>query len=188
VQFFQRFPTVEYQTTEVVDGVIRPVRRTIPNMTVRFVSNIFDDENLAYFTYRVKDLDRPDTVAAQFYGAARYAWVVCLVNNIHDLYDWPMGDYEFTQYLDRKYESSEGSRDGVAVASATVAEYRWNKSDGQVLVVDQTAYNALAVDERSTRTLYDVEYDLNDERRLLRLPTTESLPSLVRQFEAAVSR
>lgn len=100
MRFFQRFPTVTYTTTEVVDGIEQTLLRTVPNMTARFAV----DMTAGSFTYyTVQDRDRPDTLAAQWYGSSRYTWVVLLSNNMRDLYDWPMSSKEFADYITTKY-------------------------------------------------------------------------------------
>ncbi len=187
--YFQEFPHIDYRLTEGGDSVA-PVRlsRNVPNMTVKLAMNIFDDENLPYVTYRIKDRDRPDTVAAQMYGASRYAWVILLANNMRDWYDWPLDDREFVTYMARKYETTTGALDGLDESRTLVARYEWVRTDGQVLEVDETAYSALPESDRRIVTVYDDEYAINDARRLIRVPTFEALPSVLRQFQQAVAR
>lgn len=186
MQFFQRFPAIEYHTTEMVDGSIQEIRRMVPNMTVKLKMNVFDDTSTPFHTYRVTDRDRPDTLSAQVYGAAHYAWIILLANNMRDLYDWPLSNREFDRYMARKYETSVGVADGVDVAKAIVANYRWLRLDGQILNVDKTTYDALLVSQRDVKSVYQREYDDNDQRRSIRFPTIEALDSIVQQFSAAV--
>lgn len=181
MDYFKRFPTVEYRLSEV--GSITTMARTVPNMTVKLQLDIFEGETLAYQTYRIKDRDRPDTIAAEMYGASRYAWVIMLANNMRDWYDWPLSDEEFRNYMNKKYESSSGIGDGDSVSRATIAQYIWITEDGRELSVDEPAYQTLAPHVRRTVTVYDQEYAANDSRRIIRLPTMDELGMIIRQME-----
>ena len=187
MQFFQRFPRISYTMVEGRDNTTQRVSRSVPNMTVKLVMNIFENANLPYLTYRIKGRDRPDTVAPQLYGSSRYAWVILLANSMRDWYDWPLDDREFDAYRARKYESVSGARDGVSVSRSTIRRYIWSTSGGQLLDVDVTYYDTLSDVDRSTETVYTYEYDINDTRRLIRVPTFDALPVVIRQFDSVVS-
>ena len=64
---------------------------------------IFND--LSYFTkYKVVGDDRPDQVAYELYGDARYDWVVLLANNVMNVAsEWPKDQVSFYNYMIRKY-------------------------------------------------------------------------------------
>lgn len=62
-------------------------------------ATIFDD-------YYVKEWERPDTLAMQFYNNPKYDWVIILLNKIVNVYsDWPMPNNVFSQYLNNKYQN-----------------------------------------------------------------------------------
>lgn len=196
MRFFQRFPTLEYRLTEYGANTEVQLARTVPNMTVSLQLVVGDEEGSSFLFYRIKDRDRPDTVAAQFYGSSEYAWVVLLANNMRDWYDWPLDDREFYDYIARKHESVVGARDGVPVAQQTPYERLWLRPDGQQLVLDHPAYLAKiaegvdvisgvdAFDPSQGRdavcivSLYTKEYNDNDARRLIRLPALSALAAL----------
>lgn len=188
MRYFQDFPKIDYSMLEATGGVYRRVTRTVPNMTARLALDIQNDRNLEYETYRIVDTDRPDTIAAQMYGAARYAWVIMLSNNMRDWYDWPLTDNEFLAYMNAKYETSAGANDGYDASKSIVHERIWTTTDGQELVVDETAYNELSPAERSMVTKFTHEYDANDAKRSIKIPSLASLPTIIQQFADAVSR
>lgn len=188
MQFFQQFPNIEYTLTENGGSQTMRLPRVVPNMTVKLKMNIFDDVNLPYSEYRINDEDRPDTVAAVLYGSARYAWVILLANNMRDWYDWPLTDIEFSDYMNRKYESSYGARDGVEVSSSTVSRYIWNTTTGQSLDVDVTAFSALPPEQQETETVYDHEYAENDARRMIRVPLLDAMESIINQLNLALGQ
>lgn len=81
------------------------------------VKNIFrrakirDDffQNLTVFTkYKIIGEERPEQVAENIYGSSSYDWVVLISNNMINVRtEWPMSDYEFQNYLLRKYTEEE---------------------------------------------------------------------------------
>ena len=87
MRYFQKFPTVNYQTTEIENGLPHAMNRTVPNMSVRLQSTL---ELGGYEWYKIQDRDRADLLSAQWYGDSQYSWVILLSNNMRDLYDWPM--------------------------------------------------------------------------------------------------
>ena len=58
--------------------------------------------------YSVKDDERPDQVAYNFYDDSNLDWVVLTTNNIvHVRDEWPMGSQDFLTYLNAKYTATE---------------------------------------------------------------------------------
>lgn len=169
---------------EGVDSSV--IVRTIPNMTIKLVLDMLDSPNLPYSLYRISDGDRPDIVATKLYGASRYAWVIMLANKMRDDYDWPLSDSEFYEYMNRKYETTEGANNGYQASKNTISKYIWITSDMQQLEVDQTFYNTLTVNERKTLSVYDIEYADNDKRREIRVPALDALSLLVSDLNKAL--
>ena len=58
--------------------------------------------------YFVKDGERPDTIAMDFYSDPGYDWIIMMINNIKNLYsDWPMSKSVFEEYVNSKYDDVE---------------------------------------------------------------------------------
>jgi len=191
MRYFSKFPFIDYTLTEYANTVPVAVTRNVPNMTTKLQLQSVGDERYAYTHYRVKDTDRPDTVAAQIYGSSRYTWVVLLSNDMRDWYDWPMTDAEFETYMDGKYETQEGLNDGSVASRETIQTYQQivrTFADGTTenVDVDETAYDALDTGERTTITVYEYEKTLNDNKRLIKLPTPESLSVIEAQLNTAL--
>ncbi len=202
MDFFQRFPTVNYIMTE--GGV--SINRTVPNMTVALDMVLSDEEGTSFSFYRIKDRDRPDTVAAQFYGSSRYAWIILLANKMRDWYDWPLTDEEFYHYMARKYESVVGLKDGITQAKDTVHERLWLRPDGQRLIIDHAQYLAkiaegaqilsgisayVPTDGQEAVCIvskYDDEQSKNDAARLIRVPSLSSIGSLDQRLSELLGR
>jgi len=185
MRYFQKFPTLNYRTTEIQNGLPQEIFRTVPNMTVRLQSVL----NLGgYEWYKIQDRDRPDLLAAQWYDSSEYAWVVMLSNNMRDLYDWPMTNLEFHDYMAKKYqtydENGVGQNNGVEQSQITIHQYLWINSDtGQELVVDEIFYAALSSYERRQMSVYNYEEQLNDKRRDIKRLFPDTFRLLLRQFQ-----
>lgn len=179
--FFQRFPSISYTTTEGADR--QSINREVPNMTAKVVMQVLTDPKLPYFNYRIKDTDRPDTVAAQMYGSARYAWVVLMSNQMRDWYDWPLTELQFSRYMDAKYESVPGANDGATMARTMIYQYVWNHPVAGPLVVTEDMYSNGAIVPATEReyppmSYFRKEYEANDTKRLIRLPTADIVSNL----------
>ena len=185
MRYFQKFPTLNYRTTEIQNGLPQEIFRTVPNMTVRLQSVL----NLGgYEWYKIQDRDRPDLLAAQWYDSSEYAWVVMLSNNMRDLYDWPMTNLEFHDYMAKKYqtydENGVGQNNGVEQSQITIHQYLWINSDtGQELVVDEIFYAALSSYERRQMSVYNYEEQLNDKRRDIKRLFPDTFRLLLQQFQ-----
>lgn len=180
MRFFQQFPTVAYRTTEIIDGLPQQFMRSVPNMTIRFT---FDALASDYQWYQIMDRDRPDTLAAQWYGSSEYTWVILLSNDMRDMYDWPMSELQFYDYMNLKYESPEGAADGVVESQATVHRYLWtDPTSGLELEVDATAYAGLPAAEIRQISVYTYESELNDKRRDIKRLTLSAFQDFVAQF------
>lgn len=185
MRYFQQFPTLNYRSIEVQNGLPREVIRTVPNMLVRLQSTV---ELGAYEWYKVQDRDRPDLLAAQWYDDSQYAWVVMLSNNMRDMYDWPMTNLEFHDYMAKKYETDPGLLDGIAESQNSVYQYLWKNPDTeQDLVVDATLYATLESDRRSQVSIYEYEEKLNDKRRDIKRLFPDTFQLLLRQFQQLTS-
>lgn len=103
MSYFAHFPTMTYDftppdgTEEVLINVKDIIRRV--KLNSRIANSAF-----AYDEYDIKDGERPDILAHQFYRSSRFAWVILVTNEIHDLYEeWPRTERELKKMIDKKY-------------------------------------------------------------------------------------
>lgn len=124
--FFTKLGTTSYNGEIVVDIL----------KSVRFKE--FVKKNIVtYYPYTIKEGERADTIAYNYYDDERYAWVVYLSNNIIDPYhQWPLSVKDFSKFIISKYGSIE-------TAQEKIAFYRNNWYDDDTLITS-SAYNALA--------------------------------------------
>jgi len=119
-----------------------------------------------FVKYIIKDGDRPETVAHQFYGDSTLHWIVLYANGAsmqQPWYDWPMSQYDLTKFVAKKYGSGN--------LNAT----HHYESGG--LEVDEDASNATIV------TNFGHEQTLNDAKRPIRIIQSEYVSLVVDEFK-----
>lgn len=192
MNYFSIFPTLNYTLAETsADGTLA-FTRPVPNMTarVRLENFAVDTERVPYQTYRVLNGERPDVVAAKFYGSSEFIWLILLANNMRDWYDWPMGNLEFENYIAKKYESTPGALDGVSRSQNEVnplpdTQYLRQIGD-QEYFVNRETYLGLPPAQRRMITVYAQEEQDNVRRQEIRLITPAAASSIQEQLTRAL--
>lgn len=93
--YFENFPTINYQGRNVRDITRRN----------KFLKSVTTNP-LLFLPYTVKEGERPENIAYNYYGSTDYTWLVYLSNNIVDPYhQWPLSEEDFHKYLIQKYEA-----------------------------------------------------------------------------------
>ena len=97
-QLFKNFPTIQYKLN---DGRIIHIKDFFRKGKIELqkVNTLVD-----YEYYELQEGERPDIVASKLYGDSDLHWVLFLVNEIDNYYDWYMDVETFNNYLDNKYE------------------------------------------------------------------------------------
>jgi hypothetical protein len=151
---------------------------------------------LLFYSYDLKDSDRPDILAHKYYDDSDKYWMVLYANQIMDpLYDWPLNSQQFDAYLKSKYSVAAGGDAFVLTyTTSTVQEYRKIittydstslETTTKTVVVDLTTYNSITALSTTqtfssgasvTRTLsksavsiYDYEIELNEAKQNIKL-------------------
>lgn len=110
-----------------IDLMARVVARTVAPVDEAF-----------YFNYVVKDRERADMVASDFYGDPNYVWTIYLVNNIIDpVHEWVKTEEDLYEFIVKKYGS-------YANAANKIVYYR-NNYDTDNSELSLANYETLAV-------------------------------------------
>ena len=115
--FLGRYPEISYNGYNV-NNIL--VKIAINDLTKKYTT--------VFYPYVIKEGERPDIIAADYYGDARYDWLIYLCNNITDpYYQWPLTTNEFNNFINKKYGSFEE-------ANRQIAFWRnnWYKDDSLV--------------------------------------------------------
>ena len=105
--YFNKVPDFEY-VSRLPDAKISDYI-TVKNLfrKGKLREDIFQDVTL-FTKYQVNGNDRPDNVAADFYGNSNLDWLVLTCNNIINVQtEWPLLQNEFDRYLLEQYGSHE---------------------------------------------------------------------------------
>lgn len=91
--YFSNFPLITYNGTQSVD-LTRNVR----------ISSNYINVPTSYYTYTVRDGERPDVLSFFAYENPTYDWLILLTNKIIDpYYEWPLSENSFNDYIYSKY-------------------------------------------------------------------------------------
>jgi hypothetical protein len=149
-------------------------------------SSFIGDLNLgdtAFYTYEVKDGERPTVVAFNYYGSIDYVWLVYLSNQITDPYfEWPLSSQELDSHIIKKYGSIEESQQ-------TIVEYKniYDKYDTTTLdTFEYYQQNNISTEFLTPVYAYDKEAELNEQRRNIQLVPSSFAEQLARELEKSL--
>ena len=166
--YFRPYPTISYR----IPG--KSVSIPVTDISRRFsVANFIQNAKVTFDEYYIRDGERPDTIAYDYYSDYTLDWLILLVNEIHDQYfEWPRSYEQFNDYIKQKYGSLE-------YAYSTTHHYEQiiqkqnTIFDGveqrvipeKTLIVDYETYTTLIATERKEVSIYEYEEKKNDDNR-----------------------
>ncbi len=185
--YFRNIPKVNYDIFGAEPNNYRSVTNIMKK--IKFKPKVLEDIS-DYYPYYVKEGERPDIVSHQKYGTVAYAYLIMLINDIYDpLFDWPLDSQQFEKYLTNKYGSVSAAMGETKyyyqIIRAEVARTGTSERVPEVkFIVDETTYDALDAGDRTTKTAYEWEDELNDDKRDIKLIQA----SLIQDIDYAVKR
>ena len=188
--YFRQLPDLDYPSlrndrTSAFDFEI------VKNLFKRAVMRQDVINDVVNFTkYSVRDDERPDQIAYDFYRDAGLDWVILTTNNIiHVRDEWPMGNQDFLTYLNGKYTSEELSNiHHYETKLITDSRERtiqkaglYVPSDHSITYVD----NGVVKTESQIKqvTFLEHETNLNDDKRQINILKPEYLTVFLEDFE-----
>ncbi len=166
--FFKNYSTFHYNIDKV-----KPIRGKLATnilSRVNLVDKVLKDIT-SYYPYRIKEHERPDIIAEQYYGSSDLVFLIFLANNILDpLYDWPLFGDELTNFIKEKYGSVDSARTSVhhyeqIIRSGSEKTADTPKILEQTVVVDKESYDLLDSAKRKIIYNYDYEIMKNNEKK-----------------------
>lgn len=96
--YFTHFPIIKY------DGVsVRDISRR-----TNFIQSVLSSPYV-FLPYTIKDGEKPEDIAHNYYGTVAATWLVLMANNIVDPYtQWPMTVEMLAEYITNKYSEISG--------------------------------------------------------------------------------
>jgi len=174
------------------------------------------ENSLAFYKYSIKDGDTPEIIASKYYQNPERHWIVLLFNDIIDPeYDWPLQHRTFIEFVDNKYSANGAAntpnQTGLAWAMSTnnIHSYykvitRTSEDDSIIekIQVDANTYANVAASStnyvlqdgstitetitKETKTYYDYENELNEEKRQINLLKPEFIQQVEQEFRRII--
>jgi len=80
---------------------------------------------LLFYSYDIKDSDRPDIIANKYYNDSNRFWMVLYSNQtMNPQWDLPLNSRQFGEYIVSKYTAAAGNINPLTYVSTTIYEYR----------------------------------------------------------------
>lgn len=185
--YFKAIPNISYDINGNSPNTFQTATNIMkrPKFKPSVISEITD-----YYPYRVKDGYRPDMVSTEVYDTPSYAYLILMFNDIYDpVFDWPLGLTQFDKYIVSKYGSMDSAITTVKYYYQIIrAEIQRTGISERVpavkYIIDETAYNELGADEKTTISQYDWEFELNDEKTELQMID----PDIIQDVDYEVKR
>ena len=188
--YFKNIPKVSYDINGTEPNNFLSVTNIMKR--VKFKPKIIEDI-VDYYPYFVKEGERPDIISFNEYGTIAYAYLIMLVNNIYDpSFDWPLSSQQFEKYIDSKYGSVSSAMGTTKyffqIIRAEVARTGVSERVPEVkFIVDETTYNALDAGDRTTQTEYEYEEELNDNKKEIKLISSDFIQDIDYQVKTSLA-
>lgn len=187
MSYFSLFPAVKYPVFEDKTNF-----NYLCNIALRIVNKtkVVDDRSI-FYDHLLRDGERIENIAYNYYGSSEYYWTILLINNIFDInYDIPLSYDDFNNYLIEKYGSMA---DAVAELHYFI---RPDESEQNFIEVTQDLYHTYpdysidstvpevnrGVQMRYTKTAYDLEVETNEAKREIKLINKVYIDEFVKSF------
>lgn len=132
-----------------------------------------------YQKYLIRDGDRPDTLADQFYDDSELHWLIMYANGLsitNPWYDWPMAHGTLSKFVTKKYGAgNEYLTHHYEDTNGYEVDYQ--DQTGAVAEISTVAVGATAV----SRFVY--EERLNDSKRTIRIIERQYIDLVIREFK-----
>lgn len=171
--YFTHFPIIKYDDVSVRDIS----RRT------NFIQSVLSNPYV-FLPYTIKDGEKPEDIAHNYYGTVAATWLVLMANNIIDPYtQWPMTVEMLAEYITNKYSVVSG-RTGADVVYWSQDEtrldnivYYYNVTEGGIELkvspdtfpyiydIDNNIIGREVTEGWTAMRVYDFENLANEEKR-----------------------
>lgn len=176
--YFKFFPKIlyPYQGKLVGTPTDRVTSIECTDLMVRYrIKEEILKSPLSYYVYQWKETDRPDSVAFEYYGSTDYAWLVIFSAQIFDyIYDLPLDYQTFLAYLTDTYGVEN---------PFTLQSQLHHYEDGEGYWLDQASYMASTDLSKKEVSVFDFEYQENENRRSVKLLSRKFLVDISKEFE-----
>jgi hypothetical protein len=211
INYFDTFPKEFYTSNNSSTGL-----DIVTNITSRIQFNTKIKTNGAsFYDYIVSDGETPEQISHKFYGESNKHWIILMMNDIiHPQFDWPLNINSFDEYVNTKYTVlANNSMSGTDWSRSNVYEYRkvetrtnpiTKDAIRKIVILDANTYanttnstneytlqsgqTIIVRIEKSTINYYDYEYNLNENKRRIKILRPEYVNVVERELQDKFSR
>lgn len=162
------------------------------DLTRRFkVREVVISRAINFYDYIIKEEERPDIIAEKEWGNSKLDWLVLMINQVFDpVWEWPMGYYDFREYLKGKYGSYEIATQTLHHYEKIVQqqEYLTNgvRIPERVIRVDSNTFHMLPETDRKEISCYNWENNLNESRRKIKLLDRDFISQIISEAKVVL--
>lgn len=139
------------------------------------IKNIINNVGVLY-DYVIKDGERADTIAFDYYGSSTYTWLIYITNDIFDpYYQWPLTPTEFYDYITTKYGDYYQTQIDIKHYSHPDKDY----------TVTPYTFSQWTAEQRigwRAVTVWQYENQLNEDKRNIKLLSNQFLDLINREI------
>lgn len=158
-KFLEYFPRIPYD----IEKKQLSDYQSVTNITFR-VGIIREVLNTAgsYYYYTIEDGVTPEILAENIYKDAEAHWIILYANDIYDpLYDWPLGDRAFKNYLINKYRYNAAVDLGIGTNVITDTQVlSWTQDTTNVESIHHYEKQIIRYNQTDDITL-EISYEVN---------------------------
>ena len=190
--YFNSLPNIRYPAPNgdqiITKDIFKRVGLKRPNVA-----------HLALDNHYIMDGDTPDILASKLYNNTKYHWILLMVNNIVNPYEeWPRSDAELKEYVVTKYGSNAANSthhysivkiehtDALTIEVLTALDestvLKEGLGDEPELIVDYDA-DRIADGSIIPVTNFEYEYELNQEKRQIKVLRAEFVKTFITQYK-----
>lgn len=165
MEIFDKFDRISYQNQQLTNILRR-------SKVIKSVLNKID----VYYDYVIKEGERADTIAHDYYGNSTYTWLVYAANNIYDpYYQWPLTSNQLFKFIEDKYGDPYQAQIDVhhyahPEKNYTITPYTFNN----ISIEDQFGWRVV--------TVFEHENNLNEAKRNIKLISNQYLGMIDREI------
>jgi len=166
VSYFSKFPQTTFLNQQIV------------NLAIGIkLNDLVKDNTFTLLGYDVKEGEKPDHVAFNYYDGSSYAWLVLLSNQILDPYfEWALTVFEFEKFIKKKYGS-------IATAQATTIHCEHNTKNITLSADSLAVSSGASASDYTAVDAYTYWDQINENRRHIKLVNNIYLPEIERQLK-----
>jgi len=161
MSYFTHFPRISFLKQDVI------------NLAVGVsISNLIQDDAMAYMNYEIENDETPDHVAYNYYQDSSLAWLVLHANKILDPYfEWPLSLRDFESFIKKTYGS-------IAAAQATTMHCEHTTKNITLSADSLAVSSGASASDYTAIDSYSYWEKINENRRFINLINVAHLSAI----------